>query len=68
MYLISGSSGAMLEPYPIHDPQQLVQFYDGASCGFYVVSIANATHMRLTWTRNSDGQVRDDAWVVKQGA
>ena len=65
VYIISGSAGAMLEPYPLDDPRGLVQFYDGASCGSYVVSIANSTHMRLTWTRNSDGAVRDDAWLVK---
>ena len=68
VYIISGSAGAMLEPYPINDPQGLVKFYDGASCGFYVVSITNGTHIRLTWSRNSDGQVRDDAWIVKEGA
>ena len=66
VYIISGSSGAMLEPDTIDDPTNLVRFYNGESCGFYVVSIANATHMRLTWTRNVDGAVLDDAWVVRQ--
>ena len=65
VYLISGSAGAMLEPDPIHDPTHVVEFHNGASCGFYVVSIANATHMRLQWSRNKDGLVLDDAWVVK---
>lgn len=68
VYIISGSAGAMLENYPIHDPNGLVQFYNGESCGFYVVSISNATHARLTWTRNSDGRALDDAWVVRARA
>ena len=66
VYIISGSSGAMLEPYPINDPAGLVQFYDGDSCGFYIVAIANRSHMRLTWTRNNDSAIKDDAWVVRQ--
>jgi hypothetical protein len=66
VYIISGSSGAMLEPSSVNDPTNLVQFYNDRSCGFYVVAIANATHARLTWTRNSDGAVLDDAWVVRE--
>ena len=65
VYIISGSAGAMLENYPVSDPNGLVQFYNGDSCGFYTVAIANSTHARLTWTRNSDGQALDDAWIVK---
>jgi hypothetical protein len=65
VYLISGSSGAMLEPYPLDDPNKLVQFYNGVSCGFYMVSIANRSHMRLTWTRNNDSAVLDDSWIVR---
>ena len=65
VYLISGSAGAMLEPYPVNDPSRLVEFYNGASCGYYVISIANSTHMRLTWSRNNDTLVLDDAWLVK---
>jgi hypothetical protein len=66
VYIISGSSGAMLEPSSVNDPTNLVQFYNDRSCGFYVVAIANSTHARLTWTRNSDGEVMDDAWVVRR--
>jgi acid phosphatase type 7 len=65
VYIISGSSGAMLEPSTLSDPNHLVQFYNDRSCGYYVVSVANATHARLQWSRNSDGAVLDDAWVVR---
>lgn len=68
VYLISGSSGAMLEVAPIDDPTGLVQFYNDRSCGHYLVSIANATHARLTWVRNNDSAVLDDAWVVRERA
>lgn len=57
VYIISGSAGAMLEPYPIDDPHSIVEFYNGRSCGFYVVSIANASHLRLQWSRNNDSAV-----------
>ena len=65
VYLIVGSSGAMLEPYPLNDPNQLVAFYHADSCGLYYVDIANSTHMHLQWVQNSDAQVLDDAWLVK---
>jgi hypothetical protein len=65
VYIISGSSGAMLTRSPLNDPNELVQFYNDQYCGFYVVKIANSTHMHLEWTRNSDGLILDDAWVVR---
>ena len=65
VYLIVGSSGAMLEPYPLNDPNKLVAFYHADSCGLYYVDIANSTHMHLQWVQNSDAQVLDDAWLVK---
>ena len=65
VYIISGSSGAMLERSTLNDPNELVQFYNDQSCGFYVVKIANSTHMHLEWSRNSDGVILDDAWVVR---
>lgn len=65
VYIISGSSGAMLEPYPLDDPNHLVQFYDGESCGFYYVSIKNRTHLNLQWVRNNDSSILDDHWMIK---
>ena len=65
VYIISGSAGAMLEPYAVRDPAGLVEFQEPGACGLYYVAIANRSHMRLTWVRNNDTAVRDDAWVVR---
>lgn len=68
VYVISGSAGAMLEPYPADNSTGLVAFNGLGACGFYVADAANATHLRLTWTRNNDSAVLDDAWVVRDAA
>ncbi len=65
VYIISGSSGAMLEPYPLSDPNKLVRFYEPDSCGIYWVAIKNSSHLQLQWVRNNDTAVRDEAWIVK---
>lgn len=66
IYLISGSSGAMLEPYPLDDPNGLVEFYHPNSTGLYYIAIENRTHASLKWVQNLDGAVLDDAWVVRE--
>jgi hypothetical protein len=66
VYIISGSAGAMLEPYPADNRTGLVAWNGLGACGLYVVDCVNATHMRLTWTRNNDSAVLDDAWVVRK--
>ena len=65
VYIISGSAGAMLEPTAVNNKTGLVAWSGVGSCGFYVVDALNCTHMRLTWTRNNDSAVLDDAWVVR---
>ena len=65
VYIISGSAGAMLEPYAADNNTGLVAWNGVGSCGFYVADALNCTHMRLTWTRNNDSAVLDDAWVVR---
>ena len=65
VYIISGSAGAMLEPYAAANATGLVAFNGLGACGFYIVDCVNATHMRLTWSRNNDSAVLDDAWVVR---
>ena len=66
VYVVSGSAGAMLEPYAADNSTGLVAWNGLGACGFYVVDCVNATHMRLTWSRNNDSAVLDDAWVVRQ--
>jgi hypothetical protein len=66
VYIISGSAGAMLEPYAADNSTGLVAFNGLGACGLYVVDCVNATHMRLTWSRNNDSAVLDDAWVVRE--
>jgi len=65
VYVISGSAGAMLEPYAPDNSTGLVAFSGIGSCGYYIVDCLNATHMRLQWSRNNDSAVVDDAWVVR---
>ena len=65
VYIISGSAGAMLEPYAANNGTGLVAFNGLGTCGIYIVDCVNASHMRLTWRRNNDSAVLDDAWVVR---
>ena len=65
VYVISGSAGAMLEPYAPDNSTGLVAWSGLGSCGFYLVNAANRTHMHLEWSRNNDSAVLDDAWIVR---
>ena len=55
----------MLGPYPVDNSTGVVRFSNIRSTGIYYVVIANSSHARLTWTRNNDSAVLDDAWVVR---
>ena len=65
VYIISGSAGAMLEPYAADNSTGLVAWNGLGSCGFYVVDCVNETHAHLQWARNNDSAILDDAWVVR---
>ena len=66
VYIISGSAGAMLESYAASNASGLLAWNGLGACGFYMVDCVNSSHMRLTWTRNNDSAVLDDAWVVRK--
>ena len=65
VYIISGSAGAMLEPYAADNSTGLVAWNGLGACGLYIVDCVNTTHMRLTWMRNNDSAVLDDAYVLR---
>ena len=64
VYVISGSAGALLEPYPLQQ-RVITQWYNYKNNGFSKVTAVNETHLLVQWIRNVDGLVDDEAWVTK---
>ena len=66
VYVISGSSGALLEPYGL-DPAfaHLAEYYDEKRTGFHVVSALNRTALRIRWIANVDGSVADESFITR---
>lgn len=65
VYIITGSSGALLESYGIVPGREnLVAAFDSERTGFSHISALNSTHLRVRWITNVDGEVADESYIV----